>query len=73
MQKVTVKGEGITLDLLLWRAYGVRGRSLLEDTLAQNVGVGRLGTTIPMGTEVTLPDLPAEDAGQSREVISLFG
>ncbi|GAA5542410.1 tail protein X [Brucella sp. NBRC 113783] len=73
MQKVTVKGEGITLDLLLWRAYGVRGRSLLENTLAQNVGVGRLGAPIPMGTEVILPDLPAEDVGQSREVISLFG
>lgn len=73
MQSVTVKGEGITLDLLLWRAYGVRGRILLEDTLALNVDVARLGTIIPMGTKVLLPDLPAETQGQSREVISLFG
>ncbi|HHV66798.1 tail protein X [Brucella intermedia] len=73
MQSVTVKGEGITLDLLLWRAYGVRGRILLEDTLALNVDVARLGTIIPMGTKVLLPDLPAETQGQSRDVISLFG
>ncbi len=73
MQSVTVKGEGITLDLLLWRAFGVRGRILLEDTLALNVDVARLGTIIPMGTKVLLPDLPAETQGQSRDVISLFG
>lgn len=73
MQSVTVKGEGITLDLLLWRAYGVRGRILLEDTLALNVDVARLGTIIPMGTKVLLPDLPAETQRQSRDVISLFG
>ena len=73
MQTVTVKGEGITLDLLLWRAYGVRGRSLLENALALNVDVARLGAVIPMGTEVTLPDLPPKDAVQSREVVSLFG
>ena len=73
MQTVTVKGEGITLDLLLWRAYGVRGRSLLENALALNVDVARLGAVIPMGTEVTLPDLHPKDAVQSREVVSLFG
>ncbi|QGA57775.1 tail protein X [Brucella sp. 2280] len=73
MQTVTVKGEGITLDLLLWRAYGVRGRILLEDALALNVDLARLGTVIPMGTKVFLPDLPPENEGRSREVISLFG
>ncbi len=73
MQTITVKGEGITLDLLLWRAYGVRGRSLLEKTLSLNVDMARLGTVIRMGTKVTLPDLPPEDAGHSREVVSLFG
>lgn len=73
MQTITVKGEGITLDLLLWRAYGVRGRSLIEKALSLNVDMARLGTVIPMGTKVILPDLPPEDVGDSREVVSLFG
>lgn len=73
MQTITVKGEGITLDLLLWRAYGVRGRSLLEKTLSLNVDMARLGTVIPMGTKVMLPDLPPEYTRHSREVVSLFG
>ncbi|MBB5703618.1 phage tail protein X [Ochrobactrum daejeonense] len=73
MQTVIVRGEGITLDLLLWRAYGVRGRSLLESALSLNVDMARLGTVIPMGTEVILPDLPPDNAGQPREVVSLFG
>lgn len=73
MQTITVKGEGITLDLLLWRAYGVRGRSLIEKSLSLNVDMARLGTVIPMGTKVILPDLPPEEAGRSREVVSLFG
>ncbi|KAB2752914.1 tail protein X [Brucella anthropi] len=73
MQTITVKGEGITLDLLLWRAYGVRGRSLIEKSLSLNVDMARLGTVIPMGTKVILPDLPPEEVGRSREVVSLFG
>lgn len=72
MQAITVKGEGITLDLLLWRAYGVRGRILVEEALALNTDLAALGAIIPLGTQVQLPDLPPEEAGQSREVVSLF-
>ncbi|MCX2698348.1 MULTISPECIES: tail protein X [Ochrobactrum] len=72
MQTITVKGEGITLDLLLWRAYGVRGRSLLEEALAINTDLAALGAIIPLGTDVLLPDLPAQGPGQSRHVVSLF-
>jgi len=72
MQTITVKGEGITLDLLLWRAYGVRGRLLFEKALTLNTDLAALGVIIPLGTTVRLPDLPPEDSGQSRQVISLF-
>ncbi|MEN5300255.1 tail protein X [Brucella sp. TWI559] len=72
MQIITVKSEGITLDLLLWRAYGVRGRSLLEEALTINTDLAALGVIIPLGTKVVLPDLPPERTGQSRQVISLF-
>lgn len=73
MKTITVKGEGITLDLLLWRAYGVRGRGLLEEAFSLNTNLARLGVVIPMGTVVRLPDLPAIESGQSRDVVSLFG
>lgn len=72
MQTITVKGEGITLDLLLWRAYGVRGRILVEDALALNTDLAALGAIIPLGTLVHLPDLPAAETGQSLLVVSLF-
>ncbi|KAB0571282.1 tail protein X [Brucella pituitosa] len=72
MQSITVKGEGITLDLLLWRAYGVRGRILVEEALALNTDLAALGAIIPLGTLVQLPDLPPEETGQSRQVVSLF-
>ncbi|MCR5941118.1 phage tail protein [Ochrobactrum sp. XJ1] len=73
MRTVTVKGEGITLDLLLWRAYGVRGRKLVEEALSLNRDLASLGVVIPMGQTVNLPDLPSEEIGQTREVVSLFG
>ena len=68
---VTVRGEGLTLDLLLHRKHGVRGRELLEATLTLNPGVAALGAVLPLGTVVTLPDLP-EPRAPERRVLNLF-
>lgn len=70
---ITIRGDNISVDLLLWREYGVRGRALLEQTLDINPGLAALGPIIPHGQSVTLPDLPATSAVQSVPVISLFG
>lgn len=71
-ESVTVKGEGLTLDLILWRRYGVRGRSLVEAALAANPGLAMLGPELPLGTVIIIPDLPPQTtAVQSR--VSLFG
>lgn len=72
-ETVTVKGEGITVDLLLWRRYGVRGRRLVEETLARNPGLAQLGQFLPLGTVVILPDLPVQEEPAPRKVVSLFG
>lgn len=72
-ETVTVKGEGITVDLLLWRRYGVRGRGLVEATLDRNPGIAELGLFLPLGTVVTLPDLPTLEDPAPRKVVSLFG
>ncbi|MCO5734140.1 tail protein X [Rhizobium sp. SSA_523] len=68
-----VKREGMTVELLLHQAYGVEGRSLLEETLAKNPGLSDLGPVLPLGTVLTIPDKPAPDALVYRPVVSLFG
>lgn len=70
--KITVRGEGITTDLLLFRQYGVRGQALVEKTLEANPHLSKLPPVIPLGTIVTLPDLPVEDTTPTVTVVSLF-
>lgn len=72
MEEVIVRGEGITLDLLLWRRYGVRGQELVEATYEANPGLAKLGSHLPLGTRVMLPDLPAAPR-PSPQLITLFG
>lgn len=72
-ETMTVRGEGITLDLLLWRRYGVRGRSLVEVALEHNPGLAALGPVLPLGTVVKVPDLPPAAATPQRRIVSLFG
>ena len=72
-ETVTIRGEGITLDLLLWRRYGVRGQGLVEEALELNPGLAGLGAVLPLGTAVTLPDLPPAPVRAPRQVVSLFG
>lgn len=67
----TVRGEGLTVDLVLWRKYGLRGRSLIEATLDANPGLGKLGPYLPLGTVFTIPNLPAETTPAVNRV-SLF-
>lgn len=71
--QVTVRGDGITADLLLWRRYGSEGQALLEATLDLNPGLAALGSVLPAGTVVMLPDLPDPAARPARPVVSLFG
>ncbi|WP_198475204.1 tail protein X [Aquamicrobium zhengzhouense] len=72
-EMVTIRGENITLDLLLWRRHGVRGQGLVEETLALNPNLASLGPIIPLGTVVRLPDLPVRQEPAPRKVVSLFG
>lgn len=71
-EEIEIKGEGIVLDLLLHRKYGVRGRELVEATLVLNPGLAALGPILPIGTKVLLPDLP-QPLQTAKRVVSLFG
>ena len=71
-QSIPVRGDNITVDLLLHRVRGVRGRELIAETLRLNPGLAALGLYIPPGTTVIVPDLPT--AWQAfKNVKTLFG
>lgn len=57
---IKVAGVGITVAKLLWRHGGRRGNTSarLTETLELNPGLAALGPVLPLGTKVTLPDLP---------------
>ena len=73
MDRVKVLRSRTTVDLLLWRRYGVPGLALVEATLAANPGLAGLGAELPIGTELDLPDLPVQSTAVERRVIDLFG
>ncbi|MBG6205373.1 tail protein X [Roseibium album] len=68
---INVIGDNLTLDLLLWRQYGLRGLGLIEETMSLNPDV--TSPFIASGTAVTLPDLPAPQPQAPRQVVTLFG
>ncbi|BAQ50408.1 tail protein X [Methylobacterium aquaticum] len=71
-QTITVTGKGVTLALLLWRAYGRAGATsaMRAAALRLNPGLAGQGPEIPLLTRVRLPDLPAPTS--ARPVVSLF-
>jgi phage tail protein X len=71
-ETVTVQGENLTLDLILWRKHGKIGQDLVEQALELNPGLAALGPVLPLGTKVTLPDRPASAQRKARPVVSLF-
>ncbi len=72
METVTIAGDGISLDLLLWRRYGAAGQALLTEALTLNPGLAALGVFPPPGTVVTLPELPTVDTTVSTDPVDLF-
>lgn len=72
MQTITIKGEGISLDLLLWRRYGKAGQNLLSEVFNLNPGLAAKGYDLPLGTVVIVPELPVSET-KPRPVVDLFG
>lgn len=50
--------DGDTVDLICWRELG-KTAAVTEQVLALNPGLADLGTTLPGGTIVILPDIAA--------------
>ena len=58
-----------TVDAICWREYG-RSSGVVEMVLAANPGLAELGIFLPMGTQVTLPDI--ETPQQIKQTIQLW-
>jgi phage tail protein X len=52
---VRVAGEGISVDLLIWRQHKRPMPGLVETVLDINPGLAALGPILPVGTLVKLP------------------
>lgn len=63
----TVRGAGLTVELVLHRKYGVRGRELMSETLQTNPGLAGAGPVLPLGISFTIPDLPAPAATRIQQ------
>jgi phage tail protein X len=61
-ETVTIQGEGLTLDHLLWRRFGLSANSLLEEADRLNPGIASLSAILPLGTKVVLPASTPEKA-----------
>lgn len=60
MTTYTVRRDGERLDLICWRYYGRLSGRVVEQVLAANPGLARLGPhALPAGTLIRLPALPA--------------
>lgn len=62
MTSTTTALQGDTLDLICWRVLGTTEGEVVEQAYALNRGLAALGTILPEGTAVTLPDPPAAAA-----------
>ncbi|MEJ8474440.1 tail protein X [Roseibium algae] len=71
-EEVTVIGDNITLDLLLWRRFGIRGQGLLEEALELNPKLSWQEAFLAPGSIVRFPTLPPAGSAD-RAVVSLFG
>ena len=72
MEKIVVNGEGLTLDLILYRRFGRRAPSLVARTLKLNPGLAAEGLILAFGREIILPDVPTRRDANRRPAVNLF-
>jgi phage tail protein X len=71
-ERIVIQSEGMMLDLLLWRRYGRRGQTLVDEAYRLNRRLADVGVILPVGTIIFLPDLPPNPRAPQRRAVSLF-
>jgi len=70
---ITVKGDNVTLGLLLWRRYKRRTDGAVEAAFALNPGIAAAGPYLTPGTVVKLPIIDLATAPPVVEAVRLWG
>lgn len=66
-----VEGDGVALDLMVWRRFRRPTPGLVERVLDSNPGLADLGPLLPAGTRLTIPiDIPTGPA--VRPIVKLW-
>lgn len=74
METITIRGEAITADEILWRRFGTAGRDMIVEFFRLNPGLAAAGWTLPVGATVRMPEAPATPASaRERRIVTLFG
>lgn len=55
--KQYISSEGDTVDFIAWRVYGTQGAKVTEQLLEANPGLADVGTVLPSGVVINLPDI----------------
>lgn len=71
-ETITVRGDGITLSLLVWRRFRQPMPGLVEQVYDLNPGLADLGPILPYETSVTMPIPADEAAAEPRARITLW-
>lgn len=71
-ETIVVKGEGITLSLLVWRRFKRKTAGYVERVLDINPGLADLGPILPVGTAVVLPLDAEELRPEDPKVVKLW-
>ena len=70
MPKTITALQNDTVDAICWREYGSVVLVLFELVLSANPKLAEFGPFIPMGTQVTLPEI--ETPQQTKQTINLW-
>lgn len=70
VRTVIVEGEGIALDALLFRLTG--REDMVPAVLDVNPDLAAIGPILPAGTQVKIPDMPAEEAIATIATVTLW-
>lgn len=68
-EAVTVTGEGLTLDLILWRKFRQPMNGVIEKVLDANQGLAKLGMWLPVGTKVVIPVIDTEERSNPDVIV----
>jgi phage tail protein X len=64
-----IANQGDTVDAICWRLYG-RTAGVTEAMLDANPGLADLGTILPHGTRVQLPEVAPQ--AEQRQMVNLW-